>query len=109
MSTDPQMPPSSSHPSYRTLSVTPLTPTIGAEITGVDLREAMGPEVRDELRRALREHLVIFLRGQDLSDEQHMSAAASFGSPATCSHGSRRRVGAGGGDGGPRPGTPGST
>jgi taurine dioxygenase len=66
---------------YHEISVAPLTPTIGAEISGVDLRESIGPETLRELRRALLEHLVIFLHGQDLSDEQHVQAAASFGTP----------------------------
>ncbi len=75
MPTKPQREP------YRILTVTPLTPTIGAEISGVDLRSPPEPATLDELRRALREHLVIFLRGQDLSDQQHVEAAASFATP----------------------------
>jgi len=66
---------------YHEISVTPLTPTLGAEISGVDLRESIRPETLRELRRALLEHLVIFVRGQDLSDEQHVEAAASFATP----------------------------
>lgn len=84
MSTDHQTAPGpqdGGSPPYRSIDVTPLTPTIGAEIEGVDLREPLSAETLSELRRALLEHLVIFLCGQDLSDEQHIDAAASFGTP----------------------------
>ena len=78
MSTEPQ---TTESQLYHNISVRPLTPTIGAEISGVDLRDPIEPGTLRELRTALREHLVIFLRGQDLSDEQHIEAAASFGTP----------------------------
>ncbi len=66
MSTEPQ---TTESQLYHKISVRPLTPTIGAEISGVDLRDPIEPETLRELRTALREHLVIFLRGQDLSDD----------------------------------------
>jgi taurine dioxygenase len=50
-------------------------------VEGVDLREPLPDETRAELRRAVLEHLVIFLRDQPLSDRQHLDAAASFGRP----------------------------
>jgi taurine dioxygenase len=67
--------------SYRTIDVTPLTAAIGAIVEGVDLRGPLPNETRDELRRAVREHLVVFVRDQELSDAQHIAAAAHFGPP----------------------------
>jgi len=61
------------------IEIHPLTPTIGAEIRGVDLREPLSGETKRALERALLEHLVIFFRGQKLTDEQHVAFARQFG------------------------------
>ena len=50
-----------------TISVRPVTPTIGAEITGVDLREALSDPVIQQIREAWLQHQVVFFRDQDLS------------------------------------------
>lgn len=60
------------------MEIRPLTPQIGAEIEGVDLRDATDDEV-DDLRRALTDHLVIFLRGQSLDDVSQQAFAERFG------------------------------
>jgi len=57
----------------------PLTPTIGAEIEGIDLREAVDPQTLDELRAALLEWKVLFFRDQDITTEQHLDFARNFG------------------------------
>jgi taurine dioxygenase len=62
-----------------TLEITPLTPAIGAEVSGVDLAEPLGDETIAGIRQALLDHLVIFLRGQDITDEQHLDFALRFG------------------------------
>lgn len=72
---------SESRSAYRCFSVRPLSPTLGAEIEGVDLRSPLEAPVVAELRRALREHLVLFIRGQEMSDSEQLAAAAHFGSP----------------------------
>jgi taurine dioxygenase len=61
------------------LDICPLTGTIGAEIRGVDLREPLGADARDQIENALLEHLVVFFRDQSLTDEQHRDFAAQFG------------------------------
>jgi taurine dioxygenase len=66
---------------YRTLDVVPLTAAIGAEVRGVDLARPLADEQVAELRAALLEHLVLFLRGQELTDAQHIAAASRFGVP----------------------------
>jgi len=64
---------------YNHILVSPLTPTIGAEIGGFDLREPMSAEVLDEVRRALLDYLVIFLRPGELSPAQLRNFGAQFG------------------------------
>lgn len=61
--------------------VHPLTATLGAEVTGVDLREPLSEPMVDELRSLLDQHLVLFFRGQPLDDAQHLQLASSFGVP----------------------------
>ncbi len=62
-----------------TIEVQPLTAAIGAEVGGVDLREPLTDEEVTALRGALLEHLVLFFRGQPLSDEEHLTVAQRFG------------------------------
>jgi len=64
---------------YHRLSVAPLTPTIGAEIGGVDLREPLDDGLFAELHRALLEWKVIFFRDQRIDGEQHRAFAARWG------------------------------
>lgn len=54
-----------------------LTPQIGAEVGGVDLRDASDEEVA-ALRGALTDHLVLFLRGQSLTDADQQRFAGRF-------------------------------
>ena len=69
------------HPSQhsQTLQVTRLEPTIGAEISGVDLRQPLTPALRDELRALLLQHKVIFFRDQDIDTAQQIAFAQQFG------------------------------
>jgi taurine dioxygenase len=61
------------------VEVRPLTGSIGAEIHGIDLREALPADARDAVEGALLDHLVVFFRDQQLTDEQHRDFAAQFG------------------------------
>ena len=65
--------------SSTTLRVTRLTPTIGAEISGVDLGGPLDRATQDAIYQALLDHLVIFFRDQDISPAQHVEFAESFG------------------------------
>jgi taurine dioxygenase len=65
---------------YERFGVAPLSPTIGAEITGVDLGGAIDAELEAELRRALLEWKVLFFRDQDITREQHRAFAERWGS-----------------------------
>ncbi|MBN9734705.1 MULTISPECIES: TauD/TfdA family dioxygenase [unclassified Pseudonocardia] len=68
---------------FELFTVTPVGRTLGAEITGVDLREAPGPELRAELHRALLEWKVLFFPGQDITGEQQRDFGALWGSLET--------------------------
>ncbi len=61
------------------IEVRPVTPTIGAEIEGVDLRTALGEDEVEVIRQALLDHLVIFFRGQDINPDQQVAFAQRFG------------------------------
>ena len=62
-----------------TISIPPLSPTIGAEIDGVDLREPVSDVQLAELRQALLDWKVIFFRNQDITSEQHLLFGRRFG------------------------------
>ena len=64
---------------YRTLAVEPLTPQIGAELTGFKMSGALPQEQIDEIRRALLEWKVIFFRDQDVAVEDHVAFGRRFG------------------------------
>jgi taurine dioxygenase len=66
---------------YETIGVEPITATIGAVVRGIDLRQPISEAQRAELRDALLRHLVLIVRDQDLTDEQHIAAASNFGTP----------------------------
>jgi taurine dioxygenase len=61
------------------LQITPLTPTIGALIEGVDLAQRLSGDLLAEIRNALLAHQVIFFQDQHLSPVQHRDFAARFG------------------------------
>jgi taurine dioxygenase len=63
------------------LKVRPRAGCIGAELTGVDLREPLLDAALGEIRRLLNEHLVVFFPGQSLDDDQHLRVALCFGDP----------------------------
>lgn len=63
----------------RKVVISPVSPSIGAEISGVDLSEALCPETVLQLRQALLDHGVIFFRDQNLAPGQQMTFAGYFG------------------------------
>jgi len=62
------------------IDIRPVTATIGAEICGVDLARPLDDPTVAAIRRALLDHLVVFFRDQQLTDEQHLAFALRFGS-----------------------------
>jgi taurine dioxygenase len=77
------------------ITVSPLTPAIGAEIGNVDLGQVTDQEITD-IRAALLKHKVVFFREQTLSQAQHIGLARGFGEleihPATPSSQSNPEV-----------------
>jgi taurine dioxygenase len=70
---------------YRTaggLDIRRLQPTIGAEITGVDLTQPIAPEAARDICQALLDHGVIFFRNQPISYAKHVALGRVFGEPA---------------------------
>lgn len=65
--------------SFETISVTPVTPRIGAHVEGIRLAEPLSNRQVDELHRALAEHLVLFFRDQPLDEESHKRLGRYFG------------------------------
>ena len=77
----------SSQKAFTRLTIAPLTPTIGAEISGISLAEELDDATIAEVRAALLAHKVIFFRDQDITPAQHIAFARRFGTleihPAT--------------------------
>ena len=64
-------------PAPARLDVRPVTPVIGAEVHGIDLREPLDDVTVAELRDALVQWKVLFFRDQSLDSAQHRDFAAS--------------------------------
>lgn len=58
-----------------------LTGALGAEIRGLDLREPLSETRFAELRAALVQHKVVFLRDQRIGDAEQLALARRFGTP----------------------------
>jgi alpha-ketoglutarate-dependent taurine dioxygenase len=63
-------------------AVRPLSPAVGAEIIGVDLRDDIDDVLAQQLLDVWHRHLVILLRGQKLSEDDQVRFAERFGPPA---------------------------
>jgi taurine dioxygenase len=60
-------------------TITPLQPSLGAGISGVDLSRPLSEPLRDALRAALLQYRVLFFRDQELTREQHIAFGRAFG------------------------------
>jgi taurine dioxygenase len=61
------------------IEVVKLTPTLGAEMLGVDLSRDLSPAEFDQILNALLENQVIFFREQELTPDQHAAFGKRFG------------------------------
>jgi taurine dioxygenase len=66
---------------YRHIEVRPIAGALGVEIEGVDAAQRLSTEVVGEVRDALLDHLVVFLRNQSLTPQQQVAFARAFGEP----------------------------
>ena len=64
---------------YEPIEVEPITPVIGAEISGVDISKPLGNQTYQEIHDALMKHQVIFFRDQDMSLDEHKNFGRLFG------------------------------
>jgi len=61
------------------LSVRRLSKPLGAEITGIDLRQPISDAIKTELQQALLDHHFLVVPGQELTDLQHKTFCEVFG------------------------------
>ena len=64
---------------FRHIEVEPLTPGIGALVRGVDLGQPQSDAVLAEIHEAWMAHLVLFMRDQRMTPEQHLAFGRHFG------------------------------
>jgi taurine dioxygenase len=64
-----------------TMQVTKLSPHIGAEVTGVDLREPIDADTRRRLNEAVVENVALVVRDQSFTPQQYLAAVSLFGDP----------------------------
>jgi len=64
---------------YNTIRVNPLGGALGAEISGIDLNEAISDEQLTEVRQVFGQYAVIFFRNQNLSPENEIRFAKRWG------------------------------
>lgn len=63
------------------LRVERLGAALGARVSGIDLRQPLETDLVGRLRSLLFEHQVLFFRGQELTDDEHIAFASNFGRP----------------------------
>jgi taurine dioxygenase len=63
------------------MKIRKIAGALGAEISGVDLSQGVSPAQAAEIRQALLEHQVIFLRDQPLTPRQYLDFANAMGEP----------------------------
>lgn len=77
------------------LVVKPLHPLFAAEIFGADLREPAAPELVERIEAEMARHAVVVVRGQSITDEQHIAFSRAFGPlelPSQLGSGARTRL-----------------
>ena len=61
--------------------ISPIHPSLGAEVAGVDLSASIDEPTQDILTRALADHLTLVFHDQTLTPAQYLAAASVFGPP----------------------------
>ena len=61
------------------LTITPISAALGAQIDGIDLTQPLNAEQRDAIEQALLKHQVIFFKKQSITPQQQARFAANFG------------------------------
>ena len=63
------------------LTITPLHPSLGAKVTGIDLSRPVDAATRQQLAQALADHLALVFPDQVLTPDQYLAASTLFGPP----------------------------
>lgn len=64
---------------YEHIAVAPISGSIGAEVSGVNLSDPLSSEVLKEIKDAFHQFSVIFFRNQQLTPESHKAFSKQFG------------------------------
>ena len=75
------------HRKPATFTVRQLSPALGAEILGVDLRDPIDDALKEKFLDVWHQHLVVLLRNQALDEDNQVRFAETFGPPAKTSSG----------------------
>ncbi len=62
------------------LTLSPLSPNIGAIVHGIDITQPLAPDTKQALETALLTHQVLFFRNQAVNPQQQAAFARQFGS-----------------------------
>lgn len=63
------------------MQITPIGETIGAEVTGLDLKQRVDAETVAILKDALTRHIALAFRDQTLTPPEYTKAVEIFGEP----------------------------
>ena len=63
------------------IAVRRLSPALGAEVRGIDMREPLDPSTQQEVLDAWMDHLVLVFPDQKITDEEHVRFTRHFGEP----------------------------
>ena len=63
---------------YEHIDARPITGNVGAEISGLDLRQ-LGPDAEVDLRQALIDRNVLLIRDQEMTPHQYADFMRLFG------------------------------
>lgn len=64
---------------FESFVATPITPVIGAQLSGIDLGKDLSQREVDDIREALLRFQVLFFRDQHMTMEQHKNLGRHFG------------------------------
>ena len=61
------------------MEIVPVGGVIGAEVSGIDLQQPLSDDQVAQIEKGLIDHLVLFFRDQNLTDQGQRDFAARFG------------------------------
>lgn len=64
---------------FQSISVTPLSSALGAEIGGIDIAAGIDETQLKEIKQAFVDYSVVFFRDQEITPDQHIEFAERWG------------------------------